>query len=119
VPANRMAYRRGQTEVCHPDGVDEEGYPIGDESSTTYVGAIESCEEFGRRLYPKPGTGLGASEEKSGVGDGAHWMWNQANLHFPEALQIVDLSHGREHLWDLAAKLLRQRFACPETLGLW
>ena len=31
--------------------VDEEGYPIRDEASTSYVGGIESCDEFGRRLY--------------------------------------------------------------------
>src|SRR5262249_47257475 len=31
--------------------VDEEGYPIRDEASTSYVGAIENCDEFGRRLY--------------------------------------------------------------------
>jgi hypothetical protein len=30
--------------------VDAEGDPIRDEDSTSYVGAIESCEEFGRRL---------------------------------------------------------------------
>jgi hypothetical protein len=31
--------------------VDDEGYPVRDEASTTYVGAIESCEEFGCRVY--------------------------------------------------------------------
>jgi hypothetical protein len=31
--------------------VDEQGYPIRDEASTSYVGAIEGCEPFGRRLY--------------------------------------------------------------------
>jgi hypothetical protein len=30
---------------------DEEGYPIRDPDSTTYTGAIETAEEFGRRLY--------------------------------------------------------------------
>ena len=32
-------------------GFDEEGYPIRDPGSTTYVGAIESAEHFGKRLY--------------------------------------------------------------------
>ena len=31
--------------------VDEQGYPVRDEASTSYVGAIEGCEPFGRRLY--------------------------------------------------------------------
>jgi len=86
--------------------VDEEGYPIRDEASTSYVGAIESCEEFGRRLYAEAWQrGWARAEKKVVLGDGAEWIWNQANLHFPEATQIVDLYHAREHLWSLGAKL--------------
>jgi hypothetical protein len=86
--------------------VDEEGYPIRDESSTTYVGAIESCEEFGRRLYAEAWQrGWARAEKRVVLGDGADWIWNQTNLHFPEATQIVDLYHAREHLWSLGAKL--------------
>jgi hypothetical protein len=32
-------------------GWDEEGFPIRDPDSTTYTGAIETAEEFGKRLY--------------------------------------------------------------------
>ena len=32
-------------------GLDEEGYPLRDPASTTYVGAIETAERFGKRLY--------------------------------------------------------------------
>jgi len=39
------------------------------------------------------------------MGDGSHWIWNNADQHFPDAIQIVDLYHAREHLWDLARKL--------------
>jgi len=86
--------------------VDEEGFPLRDEASTSYVGAIESCEEFGRRLYAEAWQrGWARAEKKVVLGDGADWIWNQANLHFPEAIQIVDLYHARQHLWDLAAKL--------------
>jgi len=31
--------------------VDAEGWPVRDEDSTTYTGAIETAEEFSRRLY--------------------------------------------------------------------
>jgi len=86
--------------------VDEEGYPVRDEASTSYVGAIESCEEFGRRLYAEAWQrGWGRAEKKVVLGDGADWIWNQASLHFPEAIQILDLYHAREHLWSLGAKL--------------
>src|SRR2546422_4798362 len=30
---------------------DEDGYPVRDSDSTTYVGAIETAEEFGKRIY--------------------------------------------------------------------
>jgi hypothetical protein len=34
---------------------DKEGYPIREPDSTTYTGAIENAEEFGKRIY-RPGT---------------------------------------------------------------
>jgi hypothetical protein len=86
--------------------VDDEGYPIRDEASTSYVGAIESAEEFGCRLYAEAWRrGWARAEKKVVLGDGAEWIWNQADLHFPGATQIVDLYHARQHLWDLSAKL--------------
>jgi hypothetical protein len=86
--------------------VDSEGYPLRDEDSTTYVGAIENAEEFGRRLYAEAWRrGWGRARKKVILGDGAEWVWNQADLHFPGATQIVDLYHAREHLWSLAAQL--------------
>jgi transposase len=36
------------------------------------------------------------------LGDGAAWVWNLAAQHFPEATQIIDLYHAREHLHELA-----------------
>jgi hypothetical protein len=39
------------------------------------------------------------------LGDGAAWIWNIATAKFPEATQIVDLFHAREHLHDLARSL--------------
>jgi len=86
--------------------VDQEGYPLRDEDSTTYVGAIESAEQFGRRLYAEAWRrGWGRAGKKVVLGDGAEWVWNQADLHFSGATQIVDLYHARKHLWDLAAQL--------------
>ena len=32
------------------------------------------------------------------IGDGAAWIWNIATAKFPEATQIVDLYHAREHM---------------------
>jgi hypothetical protein len=86
--------------------VNEEGYPVRDENSTTYVGAIETAEEFGRRIYGEAWRrGWGRAQKKAVLGDGAEWIWNQTDLHFPEATQIVDLAHAREHLWVVARQL--------------
>lgn len=85
---------------------DEEGYPIRDPDSTTYTGAIETAEEFGKRLYLESWKrGWSRARKKVVMGDGAEWIWNLAELHFPGAVQIVDLYHARQHLWELARKL--------------
>jgi hypothetical protein len=86
--------------------VDDQGRPVRDEESTTYVGAIETAEEFGLRLYTEAyNRGWDRATIRVVMGDGSHWIWNIADQHFPGAIQIVDLYHAREHLWDLARKL--------------
>jgi hypothetical protein len=85
---------------------DKEGFPIRDPDSTTYTGAIETAEEFGKRIYLQAWQrGWSRAANKVVLGDGAEWIWNLADLHFPGAIQIVDLYHAREHLWELARKL--------------
>jgi hypothetical protein len=87
-------------------GYDQEGFAIRDPDSTTYTGAIETAEEFGQRLYAEAcRRGWSRARKKVILGDGAEWIWNLADLHFPGALQIVDLFHARQHLWDLARLL--------------
>lgn len=36
------------------------------------------------------------------LGDGAGWIWKLVRRHFPHAVQIVDLWHVLEHLWEVA-----------------
>ena len=85
---------------------DAEGYPIRDPDSTTYTGAIETAEQFGKRLYLEAWQrGWSRALKKVVMGDGSEWIWNQADIHFPNATQIVDLYHACEHLWELVRKL--------------
>jgi len=85
---------------------DEEGFAIRDPASTTYTSAIENAEQFGKRLYVEAWKrGWSRAEKKVVIGDGAEWIWNLANQHFPGAVQIVDMYHARQHLWDLARVL--------------
>jgi hypothetical protein len=84
-------------------GWDDEGHAIRDPGSTTYTGAIETAGEFGNRIYLEAwNRGWSRAEKKVVIGDGAEWIWNNADRHFPGAVQIVDLFHARQHLWDLA-----------------
>ena len=86
--------------------VDARSRPVRQEDSTTYCGAIEEAEPFGRRLFAEAHRrGWSRAEIKVVIADGAVWIWNIADLHFPGAIQIVDLYHARQHLWDLAARL--------------
>jgi hypothetical protein len=85
---------------------DKEGYAIRDPDSTTYVAAIETASEFGPRIYLEAwNRGWERAEKKVVIGDGAEWIWNIADDHFPGAIQIVDLFHARQHLWEVARKL--------------
>jgi hypothetical protein len=85
---------------------DQEGYAIRDPDSTTYTGAIETAEEFGKRIYVEAWKrGWSRANKKVVMGDGAEWIWNLADQHFPGAVQIVDLYHSRQHLWELVRKL--------------
>jgi hypothetical protein len=88
---------------------DEEGYAIRDPDSTTYTGAIETAEQFGRRIYLEVWKrGWTRALKKVLIGDGAEWIWNIAKNHFPGAVQIVDLYHARHHLWEVARGLFPQ-----------
>jgi hypothetical protein len=84
--------------------LDERNRPIRDEGSTTYTGAIETAEEFGRRIYAEAWErGWSRAVKKVLLGDGAVWIWNIGDQHFPSAIQIVDIWHAREHIWDVSA----------------
>jgi hypothetical protein len=86
--------------------LDEKGHPVRDQASTTYTGAIEPAENFGRRMYTEAWQrGWDHAKVRVILGNGAVWIWNIADREFPGALPIVDLYHAREHLWVLAGKL--------------
>jgi len=87
-------------------GVDRENHPIRDLASTTYTGAIETAEEFARRIYREAyRRGWPRARIKVILGDGAIWIWNIAAEQFPGAILIVDFYHACEHLHKLSRRL--------------
>src|SRR5260370_177556 len=84
--------------------VDQDGWAIRDPDSTTYVGAIETAEEFGFRIYTEAWRRSWEwATIKVVIGDGAVWIWNLADHDFPRGIHIGNLYHARQHLWKLAA----------------
>jgi hypothetical protein len=86
---------------------DIKGFPVRDPESTSFVGAIETAEPFGLRIYGEAlRRGLPQAHRVVVLGDGALWIWNIAETHFPEATLIIDLYHAREHVSALCKLLL-------------
>ena len=54
----------------------------------------ERCADEARRLQ------LPASSQVSVLGDGAEWIWNLQQRHFPDAAGLLDVFHGRGHIAD-------------------
>ena len=88
------------------DKVDDDGYPVRDRDSSSYIATFEPAAVFAD-LMKAEGIRRGAHHVRQFtiLGDGAAWIWNIASSKFPEATQIVDLFHAREHLHDLARLL--------------
>jgi len=85
---------------------DEEGLPVRDHASTTYVGSFETAPDFGSRLLAEARRrGLGRALKVVFIGDGAAWIWELARVNFPLAILILDLYHALEHLHELCEGL--------------
>jgi hypothetical protein len=98
-------------------GTDEEGLPIRDYQSTSYVAGFEEAADFMVRVRQEAiRRRMAAALLMVLLGDGAAWIWEQGKKCFPTALQILDLYHALEHLFALT-KLLE---AQPEAAkALW
>lgn len=94
---------------------DQQERPVRDEGSVSYTAAIESAatldtdkipSEFAQRVQREATRRRFTEAQRQVViGDGAPWIWNIARELFPNATQIVDKFHAKEHLSDLAKKL--------------
>lgn len=71
--------------------------------SMRYVARRTAKGDFGPLLYCLALQG-GLKEAKQVVvlGDGAPWIWKLVSEQFPGAVQIVDLYHAQQHVWEVA-----------------
>jgi hypothetical protein len=78
---------------------DDEGLPMRDHESTSYIGSFDSAQEFGALLRAEAiRRGLGRALQVVFLGDGAAWIWELVRVNFPDAIQILDLYHALVHL---------------------
>ena len=87
---------------------DEEGKPVRDPGSITYSAAIETAatvdtspdlSDFAARVQREASRrGFSEAPRQVVLGDGAPWIWNTAMELFPQATQILDRFHVKEHL---------------------
>ena len=78
-------------------------------SSPRYVASESQAMDFGQQVAAlATQTGIYQdentidTEEVVVIGDGAAWIWNLADEHFPSATEIVDYMHAKTHLYDVA-----------------
>jgi hypothetical protein len=65
------------------------------------IAAVEEASVFGERCAAEARRlQLPDSEQVSVLGDGAEWIWNLQQRHFPDAAGLLDVFHGRGHVAD-------------------
>lgn len=74
-----------------------------------YASRLGNREALGGDLYRL--AGRPESEASKGIAfiaDGANWLDEMQQLHFPLATRIIDQWHAREYLWDVANEFYEQ-----------
>lgn len=85
---------------------DDDGAPIRDPDSTSYVGTYKGCREIAVLLHQEARRrGLDQAGQVVFIGDGAAWVWENRRLTFPGAVEILDFYHASEHAGQLAKAL--------------
>src|ERR1700724_1193397 len=110
--------KTGEVKLCtiwSAESLDEQGTPIRDEGSVSYSAALESAcaldtaaarSPFAQRVWREATRRRFCQAPRRVVlGEGALWIWNIADDQFPEATQIVDRYHAKQHLSDLGKDL--------------
>lgn len=74
-----------------------------------YVGTLESREVFCELVF-KRFAEVARQKPAQGVvlGDGAKWIWEMAEVAYPNAIEILDFYHLSEYVWEVARELYAQ-----------
>jgi len=81
-----------------------------------YFASLEAVGGFGQALWRRAeGWGVEKVRRVVVMGDGAPWIWNLSEMHFPGAVEIVDFYHAAEHLWAVGEALWGDRHTSLAT----
>lgn len=87
--------------------LDEQGRPVRDWESTTYVSSLDSIDQFGPMLRQEAlRRGMGSAGKVVLLIDGAEGLAHMGTLCFKDAVQIVDFFHALEHAGEVLRALL-------------
>jgi hypothetical protein len=99
---------------------DEEGLPLRDYHSTSYVAGFEGAAQFMVRVRQEAiRRRMALAGRVVLLGDGAAWIWEQGQKCFPRAFQILDLYHALEHLSTLTKLLADPPEAAKALWQTW
>jgi len=109
-PDGSAKTREAKPAVVWSGSADRDGRSLRDPGPAIHNTAIESSA--GRDAEPASFAwcalreverrGFDKAARRAVLGDGAAWIWNFADEHFPDAVQIVDVFHPKQHLFDAA-----------------
>lgn len=86
----------------------EDGKPIRDPHTTSYVGAIETSVEFGYRIHAEAARrGLANAGRVIALTDGAPYNKTIIAEHFPNATHVLDIYHALEKLTEFVRDVCR------------
>jgi hypothetical protein len=87
--------------------VDENGHPVRDWESTTYVSSFKPIDEFGPCLRREAiRRGMGSAGQVVLLVDGASGLEIMGRKNFKDSVQIVDFFHAMEHAGRVLAALI-------------
>lgn len=87
---------------------------------TVFYGSLQTSSAFGPRLRTLSVLcGAQTCSDVEIVADGAEWIWNETQTHFPHSVQVLDFYHLCEHLWVVSeARLGKESEAGREWMGV-
>ena len=81
-------------------------------SKSTYVSHLGGIKDF----FPKLEYHLDGLKSVVIIADGAKWIWNWADDFYPEATQILDFYHAKEHLCEFAVNYFKESMSRSEWI---